>query len=79
MIVVFVFISEVFVFFIIVGVDFMVGLYVFFCMVIVIVFIGGRLVMILVVIGVMFLLMINLVKDYGIEYLFVVIVLIGII
>lgn len=60
-----VFIFEAIVFFIIVGVDFKVGFYVFFIIVVLMVFFGGRLGFIFVVIGVMVLLMVDLVKDYG--------------
>ncbi|MGB8460825.1 MAG: SulP family inorganic anion transporter, partial [Priestia megaterium] len=63
-------IPEALAFSIIAGVDPMVGLYASFCMAIVIAFTGGRPAMISAATGAMSLLMINLVKDHGIEYLF---------
>lgn len=77
MVVVLVLIFEVIVFLFIVGVDFKVGLYVVFFIVVVIVIVGGWLGMIFVVIGVMVLVMVDLVKDYGLQYLFVVSILVG--
>lgn len=58
-------IFEVIGFFIIVGVDLMVGFYVLFCIVIIIFIFGGRSGMILVVIGLMVVVMVLLVVDYG--------------
>ncbi|MCU7707901.1 SulP family inorganic anion transporter [Priestia sp. JV24] len=72
-------IPEALAFSIIAGVDPMVGLYASFCMAIVIAFTGGRPAMISAATGAMSLLMINLVKDHGIEYLFAATVLTGII
>ncbi len=70
-------IPEALAFSIIAGVDPMVGLYASFCMAIVIAFTGGRPAMISAATGAMSLLMINLVKDHGIEYLFAATVLTG--
>lgn len=71
-------ILEVIGFFIVVGVDFMIGVYVFFCMLLIILIFGGRIGMILVVVGVMVLVLVSLVKEYGIEYMFLVIIFIGV-
>ncbi|WP_110112227.1 SulP family inorganic anion transporter [Bacillus sp. CGMCC 1.16541] len=72
-------IPEAIAFAIIAGVDPMVGLYASFCIAVVIAFTGGRPGMISAATGAMALLMINLVKDHGIEYLFAATVLTGII
>ena len=72
-------IPEALAFSIIAGVDPMVGLYASFCMAIVIAFTGGRPAMISAATGAMSLLMIDLVKYHGIEYLFAATVLTGII
>jgi SulP family sulfate permease len=72
-------IPEAIAFSIIAGVDPMVGLYASFCMAVVIAFVGGRSGMISAATGAMALLMITLVKDHGLEYLFAATVLTGII
>ncbi|MBM7703156.1 SulP family inorganic anion transporter [Metabacillus iocasae] len=72
-------IPEAIAFAIIAGVDPMVGLYASFCIAVVIAFTGGRPGMISAATGAMALLMINLVRDHGIEYLFAATVLTGII
>ncbi|HWO96806.1 MAG TPA: SulP family inorganic anion transporter [Bacillus sp. (in: firmicutes)] len=72
-------IPEAIAFAIIAGVDPMVGLYASFCIAVVIAFTGGRPGMISAATGAMALLMITLVKDHGIEYLFAATVLTGII
>lgn len=64
---------------IMVGVDPMVGLYASFCIAIVTAFAGGRPGMISAATGAMAVLMVTLVADYGIEYLFAVTVLTGLI
>jgi len=63
---------------IIAGVDPMVGLYASFCIAVVIAFVGGRPGMISAATGAMALLMIDLVKEHGVEYLFAATVLTGI-
>ncbi|TYR81207.1 SulP family inorganic anion transporter [Priestia megaterium] len=72
-------IPEAIAFSIIAGVDPMVGLYASFCIAVVIAFTGGRPGMISAATGAMALLMINLVKDHGVEYLFAATILTGII
>lgn len=72
-------IPEAIAFAIIAGVDPMVGLYASFCIAVVIAFTGGRPGMISAATGAMALLMITLVKDHGIEYLFAATVVTGII
>jgi sulfate permease, SulP family len=64
---------------IIAGVDPMVGLYASFCIAVTIAFVGGRPGMISAATGAMALLMVNLVKDYGVQYLFAATILTGII
>lgn len=64
---------------IIAGVDPMVGLYASFCMAVVISFVGGRPGMISAATGAMALVMVTLVRDHGVEYLFAATVLTGII
>jgi len=64
---------------IIAGVSPMVGLYASFCMAVIISIVGGRPAMISAATGAMALLMVTLVKDYGIEYLFAATILTGII
>ncbi|WP_159888098.1 SulP family inorganic anion transporter [Paenibacillus puerhi] len=71
-------IPEAIAFSIIAGVDPMVGLYASFCIAVVIAFVGGRPGMISAATGAMALLMVNLVKDHGLEYLFAATVLAGI-
>ncbi|RXT05652.1 SulP family inorganic anion transporter [Ammoniphilus sp. CFH 90114] len=72
-------IPEAIAFSIIAGVDPMVGLYASFCIAVIIAFVGGRPAMISAATGAMALLMVNLVKDYGLEYLLAATVLTGII
>ncbi|MEW9669960.1 SulP family inorganic anion transporter [Ammoniphilus sp. 3BR4] len=72
-------IPEAIAFSIIAGVDPMVGLYASFCIAVVIAFVGGRPAMISAATGAMALLMVNLVKDHGLEYLLAATVLTGII
>lgn len=72
-------IPEAIAFSIIAGVDPMVGLYASFCIAVVISFVGGRPGMISAATGAMALLMVTLVKEHGIEYLFAATVLTGII
>ncbi|QCS52491.1 SulP family inorganic anion transporter [Priestia flexa] len=72
-------IPEALAFSIIAGVNPMVGLYASFCMAIVIAFTGGRPAMISAATGAMALLMIDLVKTHGVEYLFAATILTGII
>lgn len=72
-------IPEAIAFSIIAGVDPMVGLYASFCIAVVIAFTGGRPGMISAATGAMALLMVTLVADHGIEYLFAATVLTGII
>jgi SulP family sulfate permease len=71
-------IPEAIAFSIIAGVDPMVGLYASFCIAVVIAFVGGRPAMISAATGAMALLMITLVKDHGLEYLFAATVLTGV-
>ncbi|GAB3061718.1 SulP family inorganic anion transporter [Virgibacillus ainsalahensis] len=72
-------IPEAIAFSIIAGVDPMVGLYASFTMAVVIAFAGGRPGMISAATGAMALLMVNLVADHGLEYLFAATILTGII
>ncbi|QII25895.1 SulP family inorganic anion transporter [Bacillus altitudinis] len=72
-------IPEAIAFSVIAGVDPMVGLYASFCIAVVISFMGGRPAMISGATGAMALLMVTLVKDHGIEYLFATTILTGII
>ncbi len=71
-------IPEAIAFSIIAGVDPMVGLYASFCIAVVISFVGGRPGMISAATGAMALLMVTLVKDYGLEYLLAATILTGI-
>ncbi|WP_412850226.1 SulP family inorganic anion transporter [Brevibacillus invocatus] len=71
-------IPEAIAFSIIAGVDPMVGIYASFCIAVTIAFVGGRPGMISAATGAMALLMITLVKEHGIEYLFAATVLTGI-
>ena len=79
MTVAFALIPEAIAFAIIAGVDPMVGLYASFAIAVTIAFAGGRPGMISAATGAMALVMVTLVKDYGIEYLFAATVLTGII
>ncbi|WP_170007567.1 SulP family inorganic anion transporter [Bacillus fonticola] len=72
-------IPEAIAFSIIAGVDPMVGLYASFSIAVVIAFMGGRPAMISGATGAMALLMVTLVKDYGVEYLFAATILTGVI
>ena len=72
-------IPEAIAFSIIAGVDPMVGLYASFCIAIVIAFVGGRPGMISAATGAMALVMVDLVADYGLEYLLAATILTGII
>lgn len=72
-------IPEAIAFSIIAGVDPMVGLYASFCIAVIISFIGGRPGMISAATGAMALLMVPLVKEYGLDYLLAATVLTGII
>src|ERR1700722_14769938 len=63
-------IPEAIAFSIIAGVDPMVGLYASFSMAVVIAFMGGRPAMISAATGAMALVMVTLVKDHGLQYLF---------
>lgn len=72
-------IPEAIAFSIIAGVDPMVGLYASFCIAVIIAFTGGRPGMISAATGAMALLMVTLVADHGLEYLFAATVLTGII
>ena len=72
-------IPEAIAFSIIAGVDPKVGLYASFCIAIITAFVGGRPGMISAATGAMALLMITLVRDYGLEYLFATTILTGII
>ena len=72
-------IPEAIAFSIIAGVDPMVGLYASFTMAVIIAFAGGRPGMISAATGAMALLMVPLVRDYGLEYLFAATLLTGII
>ena len=71
-------IPEAIAFSIIAGVDPKVGLYASFCIAVVIAFVGGRPGMISAATGAMALLMVTLVKEYGLEYLLAATVLTGI-
>ncbi|WP_093673267.1 SulP family inorganic anion transporter [Sporolactobacillus nakayamae] len=71
-------IPEAIAFSIIAGVDPMVGLYASFCIAVVMAFIGGRPGMISAATGAMALLMVTLVKNYGIDYLFAATILTGV-
>ncbi|RKQ33959.1 SulP family inorganic anion transporter [Oceanobacillus halophilus] len=72
-------IPEAIAFSIIAGVDPMVGLYASFCIAVVIAFVGGRPGMISAATGAMAMLMINLVAEYGLEYLLAATILTGVI
>ncbi len=72
-------IPEAIAFSIIAGVDPMVGLYASFCIAIVIAFVGGRPGMISAATGAMALVMVTLVKGYGLPYLFAATILTGVI
>lgn len=72
-------IPEAIAFSIIAGVDPMVGLYASFCIAVIIAFVGGRPGMISAATGAMALLMVDLVKEYGLEYLLAATVLTGVI
>ncbi|MGM8900533.1 SulP family inorganic anion transporter, partial [Psychrobacter sp. 1Y4] len=72
-------IPEAIAFSIIAGVDPQVGLYASFCIAVVIAFVGGRPAMISAATGAMALLMVTLVKDYGLQYLLAASVLTGVI
>lgn len=72
-------IPEAIAFSIIAGVDPMVGLYASFCIAVVIAFVGGRPGMISAATGAMALLMVTLVKDHGLNYLFAATILTGMI
>ncbi|MBQ4858610.1 SulP family inorganic anion transporter [Pseudoalteromonas sp. MMG007] len=71
-------IPEAIAFSIIAGVDPKVGLYASFCIAVIIAFVGGRPGMISAATGAMALLMVTLVKDYGLEYLLVATLLTGV-
>lgn len=71
-------IPEAIAFSIIAGVDPRVGLYASFCIAVVIAFVGGRPGMISAATGAMALLMINLVKEHGLEYLLAATILTGV-
>nr|WP_239586957.1 SulP family inorganic anion transporter [Bacillus ectoiniformans] len=72
-------IPEAIAFSIIAGVDPMVGLYASFCIAVIIAFVGGRPGMISAATGAMALVMVPLVKDYGLNYLLAATILTGII
>lgn len=72
-------IPEAIAFSIIAGVDPMVGLYASFCIAVTIAFAGGRPGMISAATGAMALLMVNLVKEHGLEYLLAATLLTGVI
>ncbi len=72
-------IPEAIAFSIIAGVDPMVGLYASFCIAVVIAFVGGRPGMISAATGAMALVMVDLVADYGLQYLLAATILTGII
>ncbi|WP_164669470.1 SulP family inorganic anion transporter [Virgibacillus doumboii] len=72
-------IPEAIAFSIIAGVDPMIGLYAAFCIAVVIAFVGGRPGMISAATGAMALLMVDLVADYGLQYLLAATILTGII
>ena len=61
------------------GVDPTVGLYAAFCIAVTISFVGGRTGMISAATGAMALLMVTLVKDHGLQYLFATTILTGIV
>ncbi|EDL64220.1 SulP family inorganic anion transporter, partial [Bacillus sp. SG-1] len=71
-------IPEAIAFSIIAGVDPMVGLYASFCIAVVIAFVGGRPAMISAATGAMALLMVTLVADHGLQYLFAATILTGV-
>ncbi|SEM53995.1 sulfate permease, SulP family [Mesobacillus persicus] len=71
-------IPEAIAFSIIAGVDPMVGLYASFCIAVVIAFVGGRPGMISAATGAMALLMVTLVADHGLQYLFAATILTGV-
>lgn len=71
-------IPEAIAFSIIAGVDPKVGLYASFCICVVIAFVGGRPAMISAATGAMALLMVNLVKDHGLQYLLAATLLCGV-
>ncbi|MBV6683372.1 SulP family inorganic anion transporter [Bacillus sp. JRC01] len=72
-------IPEAIAFSIIAGVDPMVGLYASFCIAVIISFVGGRPAMISAATGAMALIMVPLVKDYGLNYLLAATILTGVI
>jgi SulP family sulfate permease len=72
-------IPEAIAFSIIAGVDPKVGLYASFCMAVVIAFVGGRPAMISAATGAMALLMVTLVREHGLQYLFAATLLTGVI
>ncbi|WIY61917.1 SulP family inorganic anion transporter [Bacillus arachidis] len=72
-------IPEAIAFSVIAGVDPMVGLYAAFCIAVTISFVGGRPGMISAATGAMALLMITIVKDYGLQYLFATTILTGVV
>lgn len=72
-------IPEAIAFSIIAGVDPMVGLYASFCIAVIIAFVGGRPGMTSAATGAMALLMVPLVKEHGVEYLFAATILTGVI
>ncbi|EGH22456.1 Sulfate transporter/antisigma-factor antagonist STAS:sulphate transporter, partial [Pseudomonas amygdali pv. mori str. 301020] len=71
-------IPEAIAFSIITGVDPKVGLYASFCICVVIAFVGGRPAMISAATGAMALLMVNLVKEHGLQYLLAATLLCGV-
>lgn len=77
MVVAFALIPEAIAFSIIAGVDPKVGLYASFCIAVIIAFVGGRSGMISAATGAMALVMTNLVKDYGLQYLLAATILTG--
>ncbi|KEK23816.1 SulP family inorganic anion transporter [Bacillus gaemokensis] len=72
-------IPEAIAFSVIAGVDPMVGLYAAFCIAVTISFVGGRPGMISAATGAMALLMVTLVKDHGLQYLFAATILTGVV
>lgn len=72
-------IPEAIAFSVIAGVDPMVGLYAAFCIAVTISFVGGRPGMISAATGAMALLMVTIVKDYGLQYLFATTILTGVV
>ena len=72
-------IPEAIAFSVIAGVDPTVGLYAAFCIAVTISFVGGRTGMISAATGAMALLMVTLVKDHGLQYLFATTILTGIV